>query len=194
MAVARSNLILLVASDPSVIASLRYRLDRDEPGYVLMSAPTLQDALAQISADRYACILADLELPDSPALEIVSALADAAPDVPIVALHGDDALGLQAIVAGADEHLADSLLRGNVLARAVGHAVARRRTVVRRPAGDAQRETLDSLLGLILRYADLAASAGDLGTVSRNLRGLRNTAEQARDLVLMEAGTLEPAG
>jgi CheY-like chemotaxis protein len=192
MASARSNVLLLVTSDPCELASVRYRLDRDGPSYVLAGVATLRDALERIAFERHACILADLNLPDARGVEVVEALVAAAPDVPIVALHGDDALGIQAILAGADDHLADSLLDGYVLTRAVGHAVARRRAVVQRSADRAQHETLDDLLELILRYADQAATAGDPGTVSRSLRGLRNTAEQARDLVLPDAATPEP--
>jgi CheY-like chemotaxis protein len=188
------SLLLLITSDPSDVASVRYRLDRDGPGYLLTTSPTLQHALERIATERHACILADLHLPDASGVEIVEDLVAAAPEVPIVVLHGDEQLGLQAIIAGADDHLGDSLFDTNVLTRAVGHAVARRRGGAQPPTDGAQRETLDRLLGLILRYAELAASAGDLGTVSRNLRGLRNTAEQARDLVLMDAPVPERLG
>jgi CheY-like chemotaxis protein len=189
---ARSNVLLLVASDPSEVASVRYRLERDGLSYALATAATLREALEKVRRARHHCILTGLDLPDASGVGIVEALAAAAPTVPIVALHGDDALGVQAIVAGADEHLADSLLDGNVLTRTIGHAVARRRAAAQRPVAENQRAALDSLLGLILRYADLAGTAGDLGTVSRNLRGLRGAAEQARDLVLMDAVLPDP--
>jgi CheY-like chemotaxis protein len=175
---ARSNVLLLVASDPSEVASVRYRLDRDGLSYALATAATLREALEKVRRARHHCILTGLDLPDASGVGIVEALAAAAPTVPIV--------------AGADEHLADSLLDGNVLTRTIGHAVARRRAAAQRPVAENQRAALDSLLGLILRYADLAGTAGDLGTVSRNLRGLRGAAEQARDLVLMDAVLPDP--
>jgi serine phosphatase RsbU (regulator of sigma subunit) len=73
------------------------------------------------------CALVDLGLPDAQGLEAVEALRRVAPGDPLVVMTGvaDDALGLQAVAAGAQDYLVKGRVEPSTLRRAIGYALER---------------------------------------------------------------------
>ena len=70
----------------------------------------------------------DLSLPDSQGIETFDKLHDAAPDIPILVLGGDDdeALAEQAVARGAQDYLLPSHLNAYSLQRALRNAIERK--------------------------------------------------------------------
>jgi diguanylate cyclase (GGDEF)-like protein len=92
----------------------------------------LEEACARLRAGDADCVLLDLSLPDANALEALKGVRAVAPDVPIVILSGleDELLALDAVKAGAQDYLLKSHADGQLLRRAVRHAVERKRAEV----------------------------------------------------------------
>jgi serine phosphatase RsbU (regulator of sigma subunit) len=120
--------VLLVEDDAGDVLLVREALAAAAPELELREAGTLADALGQLP-DGIACALVDLGLPDTAGLEAVEALHERAPAVAIVVLTGrdDEALGIDALVAGAQDYLVKGRVEPEVLARAIRYAIERRR-------------------------------------------------------------------
>jgi PAS domain S-box-containing protein len=73
-------------------------------------------------------VLLDLGLPDSVGIDTVSATIEAAPEVPVVVLTGlrDEAVGAEAVRAGAQEYLVKGDIDGRMLAHVVRYAIERK--------------------------------------------------------------------
>ena len=73
------------------------------------------------------CALVDLGLPDAQGLDALHALRQVAPGDPLVVMTGtaDDALGLRAVAAGAQDYLVKGRVEPNTLRRSVGYALER---------------------------------------------------------------------
>jgi serine phosphatase RsbU (regulator of sigma subunit) len=73
------------------------------------------------------CALVDLGLPDAQGLHVLEALRRVAPGDPLVVMTGtaDDALGLRAVAAGAQDYLVKGQVEPNTLRRSVGYALER---------------------------------------------------------------------
>jgi len=84
------------------------------------------DCLAEASFD--AAVL-DMGLPDSRGLDTVRRFVGLAPELPFVVLTGlnDRDTGIAAVAAGAQDYLVKGELRGDVLERALNHAMERKR-------------------------------------------------------------------
>jgi signal transduction histidine kinase len=93
---------------------------------------SLRDALANIAKGAPDLIVLDLNLPDSQGIGTVVRTRRAAPNLPIVVLSGidDDALGLVAVRAGAQDYLPKRNAeedQGRLLLRSIRYAVERLR-------------------------------------------------------------------
>lgn len=91
---------------------------------------TLQAALEQWPADAH-CVLLDLGLPDAVGLTALEKLRAYVPDVPVVVLTGriDDAIGREALAAGAQDFLVKGQVDGPGLERSLRYAVERGRAM-----------------------------------------------------------------
>lgn len=87
------------------------------------------DALQLLGERNFSIALADLSLPDTFGLEVVTRLKVAAPSLPIIVLSGgaDIANAVQAVNAGAQDYLVKGHLDGNQLFRAIRYAIERKR-------------------------------------------------------------------
>lgn len=90
---------------------------------------TLGEALGCIASRPPDAVLLDLGLPDVQGTGVVSRMREAHLDLPIVVLTGDSGpeMGLECIAAGADDYVDKRDLNGQVLERAIGYALTRRR-------------------------------------------------------------------
>ena len=122
--------VLLVDDNPA---------DADLFARALESAPTgsfeveavdrLSGAVARAGAGGVDVIVLDLSLPDSFGLDTLRSMRQAAPDVPIVVVTGqdDDQAGLHALNAGAQDYLIKGDVDGRGIARSLLFAIERRR-------------------------------------------------------------------
>ncbi|CAN5238009.1 hypothetical protein BH23VER1_BH23VER1_01740 [soil metagenome] len=102
--------------------SLRCRVTR---------ASSLEEAFAALEAKRFDVALLDLDLPDSQGMETFTAFHRRADHLAIIVLsgHADDALALQIVQKGAQDHLSKDMLDANGIARAIRYAIERRHIV-----------------------------------------------------------------
>jgi signal transduction histidine kinase/FixJ family two-component response regulator len=132
--------VVLVEDNPDDADLLRHLLaeSRGEP-VVVMVAETLGAGVAYLDRAPVDLLLLDLSLPDSCGLETVTRAFARAPRVPIIVLTGldDDALGVQAIQAGAQDYLAKGQIDGTLLRRSIHYAIERHRLLAER-TDDAQ--------------------------------------------------------
>jgi serine phosphatase RsbU (regulator of sigma subunit) len=135
--------VLLVEDDDGDALIVDDLLSEALPGARITRSRTFADALAELSA-RIDCVLLDLKLPDAEGLDTVVRLREQAPDTPLIVLTGlhDEAAGVAAVDAGAQDYLVKGEVDGAQLARAIRYAI------VRRQAADAQQQ---------LRVADVQA-------------------------------------
>lgn len=120
----------------------------------------LSQAVERIAQGGFNVVLADLSLPDSSGLDTLRALTDAAPDMAVVVLTGndDDAQAIEALKHGAQDYLVKGRDDGFILSRVVRYAVERKN------AEQALREARDK--------AEAAAQAKSLflATVGHEIR------------------------
>ena len=132
--------VLLVEDNPDDADLLRESLADSRGERVVVDAvETLGAGLAHLARTPVDLLLLDLSLPDSQGLETLRrALAHPA-RVPIIVLTGldDDALGVEAIHAGAQDYLAKGQVDGSLLRRCMRYAVERYRLLAER-TDDAQ--------------------------------------------------------
>ena len=120
--------VLLVEDNPGD-ARLVHEILRSggHPAARLTTTHTLADARDALRTGSFELVLLDLGLPDSSGLETLSGML-AVSDVPVVVLTGlcDDAVGLEALHAGAQDYLVKSQLSSELLIRSLQYAVERK--------------------------------------------------------------------
>lgn len=123
--------LLLVEDCPEDVLLVRRCLSRSGLLGDVQVCGTLREAQLKLAESPDAVVLSDLSLPDSRGLATVRAIRQAAPDVALVVLSGndDEALALRATTAGADDWIVKSDLKPRLLRRTVRYARERRRTL-----------------------------------------------------------------
>ncbi len=122
--------ILVVDDNPGdrrlVEAELAFQ--GDGVRFALRGAATLAEAVAMVAAQPFDVAILDMGLPDSQGLDTVERFIAAAPDLAVVVLTGldDRAIGIAAVRAGAQDYLVKGDVRGDVLERALMHAMERK--------------------------------------------------------------------
>jgi DNA-binding response OmpR family regulator len=125
---------------PDVARPLRILLIEDSPSDARLTQERLRGsgitcdvaaALAEVTGrrlDAVDCALIDLGLPDASGLQALEKVRELAPQLPTVVLTGlaDEATGLIALRAGAQDYLVKQRADGHDIARAVRFAVARK--------------------------------------------------------------------
>ena len=124
--------ILLVEDNP-IDARLLREMVRDASGgrFHLEQAGRLDEALDLLSRQQFDVALLDLSLPDARGLDTVTSVHAHAPKVPIVVLTSldDEAIGVRAVRAGAQDYLIKGRVGGDLLVRSVRYACERARAV-----------------------------------------------------------------
>jgi serine phosphatase RsbU (regulator of sigma subunit) len=119
--------VLLVEDDDGDALIVEDLLEGALPGARLTRARTFAQALAKL-ADDIDCLLLDLKLPDAEGLDTVVRLRTQAPGIPLIVLTGlnDEAAGVGAVEAGAQDYLVKGYVDGDQLARAIRYSISRR--------------------------------------------------------------------
>jgi diguanylate cyclase (GGDEF)-like protein/PAS domain S-box-containing protein len=126
--------VLLIEDSLTDARFIREVLSRESPsGFEVQHAERLAAGLEWLERRETDVVLLDLTLPDSEGLDTLSATAAVAGPVPILVLTGfdDDELARQAMSAGAQDYLPKGGVDGHSLARALRHAIERKRTAER---------------------------------------------------------------
>jgi diguanylate cyclase (GGDEF)-like protein len=138
--------------------------------YSVEVAQTVTEGVARIKAQGYDAVLTDLSLPDSDGLLSVYKLLDAAPDVPLVVLTGNDdkEMAVMAVREGAQEYLVKGDINAAVLGRVLKYSIERHNQVsqLRHMAYH------DTLTGLPNRMMFLHTLEHDMALARRNQHAL----------------------
>jgi serine phosphatase RsbU (regulator of sigma subunit) len=119
--------LLLVEDDSGDALIVEDQLSDSMPLSRLIHARTLAEALAAMTPE-IDCVLLDLRLPDAGGLEAVEAVRGKSRSIPLIVLTGldDEAAGVAALGAGAQDYLVKGRVDSNGLARAIRYAIERR--------------------------------------------------------------------
>lgn len=130
---------------PTVLVVDDTAVDRRLAGGLLEAAPNLQvcyaqngqEALLQIGNELPDLVVTDLQMPDLDGLQLVNAISQRYPDVPVVLMtaHGSEVIAAQALAGGAScyvpkTELADSLLETVMHILAMSDAEARNKKLM----------------------------------------------------------------
>src|SRR5215475_1787991 len=120
----RTRVLLIEDDDGDAMLVDELLLDAGAP-FSMSRARSIAEARA-VLADE-ACVLLDLELPDSRGLQGVQVLQEFRPDLAVVVLTGisDEHLGELAVAAGAQDYLVKGQVDGYLLQRVVRYAIER---------------------------------------------------------------------
>ncbi|PQO25757.1 glutamate dehydrogenase [Blastopirellula marina] len=124
-----SEILVLVVEDNPLQAKLIEELlsETGETKFTIYSVERLETGLNYLSQNRPDAILLDLTLPDSEGLPTFLRMHEAAGNIPVVVLTGNDDLSLaaKAVEAGAQDYLVKGKIDGHRLARSLRLAVKR---------------------------------------------------------------------
>jgi diguanylate cyclase (GGDEF)-like protein/PAS domain S-box-containing protein len=121
--------ILLIENDPALADEIRATLTGAGSGsFDVEWVRQLSEGLARLSKRGIDAVLLALSLPDSQGIKTFDKLFNAAPDVPILILGGNDneALAKEAVGRGAQDYLLPDHLDGYSLPRALRNAIERK--------------------------------------------------------------------
>ena len=161
--------ILLVEDNPGDAALVEAILAGNEADpYEVEHVTRVADAVARLRESPFTLIVLDLSLPDSNGMDTLRSIQQAADSTPVVVLTGQTDLeaAADAIRLGAQDCLTKGIVSGELLVRAVRHAVVRRQALDAAHA----RALTDELTGLANRRGlfahgePLLKSAARLGT------------------------------
>ncbi|HUA73263.1 MAG TPA: SpoIIE family protein phosphatase [Solirubrobacteraceae bacterium] len=129
--------VLLVEDDEGDARLVEDELAERLPLAKIARSRSLKDALTALGPE-IDCVLLDLGLPDTSGLDAVAQLRARGPGTPLIVLTGldDQAAGVAAVEAGAQDYLVKGRVDGEQLARSIHYAIGRRR------AEEAERELL----------------------------------------------------
>ena len=125
MTEAAAPMVFIVDDDPSVRKSLTRVVT--SAGYAVETFPSARDFMARAPFAGPCCMVLDVRMPGLTGLELQAALAGAGGRLPIVFItgHGDIAMGVNAMKAGAVDFLTKPFDRDTLL-EAIRRAVAKR--------------------------------------------------------------------
>lgn len=119
--------VLLVEDDEGDALLVEDELAEQIPQARILRSRSLAEALATLQSG-IDCVLLDLGLPDASGIDAVSRLGAWMPTVPLIVLTGlaDEAAGMAAVQAGAQDYLVKGSVDRQQLARSIRYAIGRR--------------------------------------------------------------------
>ncbi|MGH7831578.1 MAG: ATP-binding protein [Candidatus Binatia bacterium] len=125
--------VLLIEDNKITALVIREKLaSAKRAPYQLEHVEDLSAGLSRIAEGGVDLILLDLFLPDSQGLDTVKKTLELAAQIPVVVLTGsdDDEIAVKAIQLGAQDYLVKGRFDTDLLARALHHAVERKRVLI----------------------------------------------------------------
>ena len=169
--------ILLIEDDPAGREVGSFNLER--AGYAVDAVEDGEEGIARFDPGRHAMVITDLRLPTSGGMEVLRAVKDRAPDVPvlIVTAYGDVETAVEAMKEGAFDFIGKPFSRDQLLLRveralstaaleAEVHELRARASGIERPiisASPAMRELL-SLTDQVAASEATVLVTGETGT------------------------------
>ena len=120
--------ILIVEDNPADADFVQEMLsETGSASFEIESVARLFEALTRLESKDIDIVLLDLGLPDSQGLQTFHKLRNAAPDIPVIVLTGNDdqELAVAAVRDGAQDYLVKGQIGGSLLVRAVRYALER---------------------------------------------------------------------
>lgn len=154
--------ILVVEDDPAAARLLEIDLAGELGEDIAVAiVETLADALAALAEEGWAVCVLDLGLPDSQGLDTLRAVAGVAGAVPVLVLSGDSRqeTAIEALRLGAEDFIDKHAAPGILIARKVGHVVARQ------VLANQLRASRDGLQAVLDNAADGIATIDQRGIV-----------------------------
>ena len=124
--------LLLLEDSPSDADLVQLSLAETAEPFDVVRAERLAQATDWLASETAGCALVDLSLPDAEGLDVIAALKQAAPELPLVVLSGatDEAVALRAVREGAQDYLMKGEATGALVARSIRYAIERKRTEI----------------------------------------------------------------
>jgi PAS domain S-box-containing protein len=125
--------VLLIEDDPDHARVIRDLLDEAAGAdFSLQRVDQLQDGLDLCERDQVDVILLALGQPEEDGIEAIKDLLNQVPAVPVLVLTGvdDEALGVEAAHAGAQDYLVKGQVDSDLLLRAILYSIERQRLLV----------------------------------------------------------------
>jgi serine phosphatase RsbU (regulator of sigma subunit) len=121
--------LLLVEDDDGDAVLVEDQLAEDLPNARVARSRSLTEALGALTSE-IDCVLLDLRLPDASGMAAVERLRSSAPSIPLIVLTGldNEAAGVSAVQAGAQDYLVKGTVGGGGLARSIRYAIGRHQT------------------------------------------------------------------
>ena len=174
--------ILVVDDNHTALAVIGRRLGR--LGYLPVLCDTATGALDQVAACRFDLILADMVMPGMSGMQLLRALR-ASPqtrDIPVILMtsRSDPAAAVDALAAGADDHVAkpfDFDVLAARIARVIGHA--RRLSDLRTSNAALDARIAERAIELGEAKTELAATRADRLRLVASLQALNDRVELA---------------
>lgn len=177
--------VLLIEDSPGDIRLIRNALDEAEGvRFGHERADCLSTGLARLAKGGIDLVLLDLSLPDSKGVEAVTQVSAQAPSVPCVVLTGcnDEAMGLRALQAGAQDYLVKGAIQSRELVRSLRYAIGRKRVDEELRKTHAQTEQLLTSISSILIGVSPEGRVIQWNTVAQAMFGLVSTNVLGRPL------------
>src|SRR5688500_5580268 len=185
--------ILIVDDEPDLTAAFGRFLER--AGHVLLYAGTGGEAVATVESERPALVLLDLKLPDMTGFEVLDRTREQRPVVIMVTGHGDVALAVQAMQAGAEGFLTKPVDLAH-LGAAVDRALEKvqLRDLTRAAGARRGRSTTGVLLGSSPPMRELAQQIELLARSERTVALIVGEAGVGKGRVARAIHALSPRG
>lgn len=162
--------ILLVEDNPGDARLIEEYLKQADESYAVEVVESMQEAVERVKEHGYDVVLSDLGLPDSDGLATVYKMLEAAPNMPLVVLTGnnDQQLAMMAVREGAQEYLVKDLINAQVLERVLRYSIERHNQL-----SEARRLALhDTLTGLPNRAQLVQVLRHDMQVAQRTLQAV----------------------
>jgi signal transduction histidine kinase len=176
--------ILLVDDDEADRMAVRRALKDAGAGWQIDECSEAGQAMAQIDAGRYDCILLDYLLPDHTALQLLPEILRRGGSTPVIVLtgFGDEQVAVDMMKSGATDYYSKEGLDGRLLARGIRHAVAVRRVHERLERAEQAQKADQAKLRALVQIAPGVYSGRSLD------ERLRFAASSARMLFAADEG------
>ncbi|MBI5359605.1 MAG: response regulator [Planctomycetes bacterium] len=164
--------LLLVEDNPGDVR-LVHEMLRGWPSIMLETSGCLADCMARLNRRGIGLVLLDLGLPDSDGIETLTSVARAFPNVPVVALTGNDDVetALKAVRAGAQDYLPKGIVTPEILQRTIRYAIKRKQSEESlRESEEKYRELVENLNEVIFTV-DTGGNIRYVSTPVRRLTG-----------------------